>query len=348
MPVQRRSTPRFLVVALALPVIAAAYVAFFSRRALSVPRSLVVAILGATVIGSVYAEVAARQAVAPARRAPLPLTMTVALALVLVGSGLPAAPVRAANSHAEAVVEAALSKIGAPYVWAAEGPNVFDCSGLVYWAFKKAGKLPTIGNNRTTAARYMKYFASRGLTSKTEGRRGDLVIFGNGAHIGIYLGDGKVVSALTEGIRVHGIDALHNRFTMFLNVDWTAEPLTTTEFISNVPKMPAEDDPTDDEGEGDPTDSTDSTDQGGDGGGQATAVIGGFAFGSLNLRADHSPAADIIGWVGRGSTFEILATGHSPSGALWYQVRKQSGKTGWIWSHWVRVVKGSLEDAPGD
>lgn len=344
MPV-KRSPSRLLVVLLALPVIATVYVAFFGRRATSIGRSVAAGLLGATVIGSVYAEVAARQALAPARRAPLPLTLAAAVALVLVTSGLPVAPVRAANSQADNVVEAALAYLGAPYVWGAEGPNTFDCSGLVYRAFKDAGELPLISGQRRTAAGYYRYFANRGLTSKTDGRRGDLVIYGGGSHMGIYLGDGKVVSALTQGVTVHGLNALHSDFTTFLNVDWapdaTSETVTTTEFVSNVPAGMPDEDTTDEDGQA--TDDTSGTDTSGTDSQAHDAIAKGFAFGSLNLRTEHAPGAEIIGWVSKGTTFDILATGKSDSGALWYKVRKTSGKVGWIWSHWVQVVDGSVD-----
>jgi hypothetical protein len=329
----KRSPSRLLVVLFALPVIATVYVAFFGRRATSVCRSVAAGLLGATVIGSIYGEVAARTALAPARRASLPLTMAAALALVLVTSGLPtAAPARAASSQADNVVHAALAYLGAPYVWGAEGPNVFDCSGLVYRAFKDAGELPLISGERRTAAGYYRYFANRGMTSKTDGRRGDLVIYGGGTHIGIYLGDGKVVSALTKGVTIHGLNALSTSFTTFLNVDWTPETatMTTTEFVSNVPAgMPDED----------TTDATDTSNTDG----QAAAIATGFASGSMNLRVEPAPGMEIIGYVSRGTTFEILATGHSPGGALWYKVRKSSGKVGWVWSHWADVIDGSVD-----
>lgn len=350
MPV-KRSPSRLLVVLVALPVIAAVYVAFFGRRATSIGRSVAAGLLGATVIGSVYAEVAARQALAPARRAPLPLTLAAAVALVLVTSGLPtAAPVRAANSQADNVVQAALAYLGAPYVWGAEGPNTFDCSGLVYRAFKDAGELPLISGERRTAAGYYRYFANRGLTSKTDGRRGDLVIYGGGSHMGIYLGDGKVVSALTQGVTVHGLNALRSDFTTFLNVDWapdaTSETVTTTEFVSNVPADLPDEDTTDEDGQA--TDDTSGTDTSGtDTSGTDTqahdAIATGFALGSMNLRVEPAPGMQILGYVSRDTTFEILAAGRSPGGALWYKVRKTSGKVGWIWSHWVQVVDGSVD-----
>ena len=49
----------------------------------------------------------------------------------------PAAP---AAGQGQAIVDAAASKIGSPYVWGATGPNSFDCSGLTSWAYKQVGK----------------------------------------------------------------------------------------------------------------------------------------------------------------------------------------------------------------
>jgi peptidoglycan DL-endopeptidase CwlO len=46
----------------------------------------------------------------------------------------------AADPHAGlggAAAQAALTKLGRPYVWGAKGPNVFDCSGLTQWAWKQ-------------------------------------------------------------------------------------------------------------------------------------------------------------------------------------------------------------------
>jgi len=39
----------------------------------------------------------------------------------------------------EGAVQAALSKLGRPYVWGAKGPGAFDCSGLTQWAWNQAG-----------------------------------------------------------------------------------------------------------------------------------------------------------------------------------------------------------------
>ncbi len=222
MPV-KRSPSRLLVVLLALPVIAAVYVAFFGRRATSVGRSVAAGLLGATVIGSVYAEVAARQALAPARRAPLPLTLATALALVLVTSGLPVAPVRAANSQADNVVEAALAYLGAPYVWGAEGPNTFDCSGLVYRVYVQAGLLRKIGGSRMRAATYYSWFRKRGLVSRGNPQVGDLIWWtknGRIVHTGLYSGGGQTISALINpwGVSRTSVTGIHVRFFAFGHV----------------------------------------------------------------------------------------------------------------------------------
>lgn len=105
--------------------------------------------------------------------------------------GLPtvAAPVAPTG---QAIVDAARSKIGAPYVWGAAGPNAFDCSGLTSWAYQQVGK--TIP--RTSYAQ-----ASSGTpVSRDQLQPGDIVAFYAGAsHVGIYTGNGTVIHALTEG-----------------------------------------------------------------------------------------------------------------------------------------------------
>jgi cell wall-associated NlpC family hydrolase len=48
-------------------------------------------------------------------------------------------PNSAGSDRASRAVAYARSKEGAPYVWGAEGPNAFDCSGLVQWAYGNTG-----------------------------------------------------------------------------------------------------------------------------------------------------------------------------------------------------------------
>ena len=49
-----------------------------------------------------------------------------------------------------AIAQKALTRLGCRYWWGANGPNYFDCSGLVYWAYNQAG----VSLGRTTAAGY--------------------------------------------------------------------------------------------------------------------------------------------------------------------------------------------------
>ncbi len=87
----------------------------------------------------------------------------------------------------------ALTQLGAPYVWAASGPNSCVCSGLVVWSYAQVGKP---GLPHYTGALY-------GLGTKVprdQLRSGDLVYFGSNLHhMGIYLSDGKYVHAPRTG-----------------------------------------------------------------------------------------------------------------------------------------------------
>ncbi len=104
-----------------------------------------------------------------------------------------AAPtVKAPSAAAQKAVDAALSKLGSAYVWGATGPGTFDCSGLMQWAYKQAGiTLP-----RTSSAQ-----AGFGTpVSRSQLQPGDLVAYYSPvSHIGMYIGDGKMVHAPTSG-----------------------------------------------------------------------------------------------------------------------------------------------------
>ena len=130
-----------------------------------------------------------------------------------------------ANERVEAVIAAARAYIGTPYRLGTEGPNTVDCSGFVFRAFSNASELGQIGGSRLRAAGYLRWFAQRDLltTDVEQAERGDLVIYGAGEHIGIYLGDGRVVSALVTGVTVHSLAGITIPPTGFLAVDWTGK-----------------------------------------------------------------------------------------------------------------------------
>lgn len=93
---------------------------------------------------------------------------------------------------------------GKPYVWGAEGPDAFDCSGLVKYALEKAfGKsFPHYSGDQ--------YAMSRGVKDP---QIGDLVFFGPGGrnHVGVYAGNGKVWSAMSpsSGIGMANVSDFH-------------------------------------------------------------------------------------------------------------------------------------------
>lgn len=110
------------------------------------------------------------------------------------------APAQAATeSAAQVAVQTALDQVGKPYQWAGAGPNSFDCSGLVMYAWEKAGfSLP-----HYSVAQYQ----NTSRISESQLEPGDLVFYDNGSgaqpgHVAIYTGNGQVVSADTAGTNV--------------------------------------------------------------------------------------------------------------------------------------------------
>ncbi|MFW0792852.1 C40 family peptidase [Gordonia sp. CPCC 205515] len=92
-------------------------------------------------------------------------------------------------------VQAALTRIGDPYVWGATGPSSFDCSGLMVWAYKQAGRtLPRSSEAQNGAGTSV---------ARNDLRPGDLIIYYPDAHhVGMYVGDGYVIHASTFGVPV--------------------------------------------------------------------------------------------------------------------------------------------------
>ena len=112
-----------------------------------------------------------------------------------------AAPVAASSSTAQTVVDTALAQQGKPYVWAAEGPGSYDCSGLVLYAFAAAG----LGVPHSSRMQ-----SEMGTpVSRSELQPGDLVFFYSPvSHVGIYIGNGQMVHAPTFGdvVKIAGVD----------------------------------------------------------------------------------------------------------------------------------------------
>lgn len=133
----------------------------------------------------------------------------------------------AATGDAKTVIQAAMAKRGTSYAWGggnASGPTKgirdggvadahgdykkvgFDCSGLVVYAYAKVGvSLPRTSSAQFNAGRRIP--ASKGLAGL---KPGDLVFYSPGTihHVGIYIGNGKMVNAPQSGsvVRVDRLD----------------------------------------------------------------------------------------------------------------------------------------------
>jgi cell wall-associated NlpC family hydrolase len=125
----------------------------------------------------------------------------------------------ATRSASGTVVAQARRHLGAGYQSGATGPYRFDCSGLVYRVFVDSHLLYKIGSRRSAASLYS-WFRARGQASRSSPRVGDLVVYGYSgyaSHVGIYVGSGRVISALTNGVHYHGTFAVRKPFIAYLH-----------------------------------------------------------------------------------------------------------------------------------
>jgi peptidoglycan DL-endopeptidase CwlO len=149
-------------------------------------------------------EEAARQAILAAQaRARLIAQQTAATARInnaVVGATLQA-PSRtgapssvttiAPPSHYGGVVGVAMAQLGKPYVYGTAGPDSFDCSGLVVYAYAALGvSLPHSSYSLMGVGVYV---------SQDQLQPGDILIFDGGGHVGLYIGNGQFIQAPHTG-----------------------------------------------------------------------------------------------------------------------------------------------------
>lgn len=96
------------------------------------------------------------------------------------------------NSIGVQALRYALTKVGDPYVWGAAGPNAFDCSGLVMWAYAQVGiQLDHFTGDQWNEGEHI---------SRSQLEPGDLVFFfPDIGHVGLYVGNGMMLDAPTFG-----------------------------------------------------------------------------------------------------------------------------------------------------
>lgn len=106
------------------------------------------------------------------------------------------------SGKAGVAVRFAYNAIGTPYVWAAEGPNGYDCSGLTLAAWRAAGK--TLPHNAAMQWDVVAHIDRGSLQA------GDLVFYSGLGHVGIYVGGGKVIHAPQAGdsVKLSSVDMM--------------------------------------------------------------------------------------------------------------------------------------------
>ncbi len=101
-----------------------------------------------------------------------------------------------------ALMNEAQKHLGKPYSWGGNGPSSFDCSGYTKYVFAKQG----ISIPRTSGSQY----AASTKISASQAQPGDLVFFDYGsgiAHVGIYIGGGKMINAQNDGVKIDNVSS---------------------------------------------------------------------------------------------------------------------------------------------
>lgn len=116
------------------------------------------------------------------------------------------------------MLKAAVSRLGMPYVWGATGPKSFDCSGLVQWAFARAGiYMPRVSQQQWLAGPHVSY---------EDARPGDLLFWhydptdrSNIDHVAIYAGNGMMIVSPHAGDVVKYVPVPLTDFAGVVRVD---------------------------------------------------------------------------------------------------------------------------------
>ncbi|WP_267887249.1 C40 family peptidase [Streptomyces sp. WM6372] len=146
----------------------------------------------------------------------------------LLGSGRLADTPRTPTAAGGAALTYATEQLGKPYVWGAEGPGSFDCSGLTSQAWAHAG--------RSIPRTSQEQWAQLPKVPLDELRPGDLVVyFPTATHVALYVGDGKVIQAPRPGAKVKVSPIAANPLLGAVRPDPDAAPLA--EFTA--PPLPA-------------------------------------------------------------------------------------------------------------
>jgi hypothetical protein len=239
-------------------------------------------------------------------RAFIPVALAGAVLLTLAPGATGTANAAEPKTEAQQIIKIAKAQRGDPWRYGATGPRAFDCSGLIIYSFKQAGDAKVIGKGKIRSARGLyRYFKNKGLADRKNPKPGDLVIWGGGTHVGIYIGNGKAISTLTSGVRIHGVHAVTASFTAYLH---TGMYKKSTDGSTVAAKAKAR---------------------------VAAVRIGEdrVTDGKVSLRTGPGTQRKIITTLRDGTHMTVLAKGEDRQGRRWIEV-KVGSRTGWV-PKWV-------------
>lgn len=221
------------------------------------------------------------------------------------------------GANAAEVIQFAEQHLGDPYVWGGTGPNGWDCSGLIQWAYGKAGvKLPRVAAD----------MQKQGKAVPTDAvQPGDLLFNGNPAHhVVMAIGGGKIIEAPHTGANVRIRSFSPGEFTDAKRI------LGSVGDMSSLTNGGA--------GQNTNTLNQQQANSGGDIGGgyggtsELAAIMsalssGNVSAGAMPLTASSNSAASTSG--NQSPTGSVSGTGSNKASALQSYAKKLLAKYGW-------------------
>jgi cell wall-associated NlpC family hydrolase len=203
------------------------------------------------------------------------------------------------------VIALAETHLGARYQHGATGPRAFDCSGLVYRVFEDAGLGRKIAGLRSAAALYA-HFRALHMVSTQNPQPGDLVIFGGGSHVGIYIGAGRVIHAMVSGVAITRIKAVYPSFTTYVHLGLATLRLPAGTSSKAAPPAPLK------------------------------VITTVRTIAPLSLRAAPSTAARRLLVLRPGVRLSVIGIVRGPHNVRWFRVRAPGGRIGWVVAGYTR------------
>lgn len=250
-------------------------------------------------------------------RAFIPMALAGAVLFTLAPAAAGTANAASPKTEAEQIVKIAKAQRGDPWRYGATGPRSFDCSGLVLYAYRKAGDGAVLKNGRLrTAGAMYRYYKARGKVSRSNPKLGDIVVWGYGSritHVGIYVGKGKAISTLTSGVRIHGVRAVTAPFKGYIHTGMNTK-LTAAGKAAKAQAAAA--------AAAEAAARVEAT---------RVVTVGDTvsATGSVALRSAPAATATVLATVANASPLAVLGTAQDAIGGWWLKV--QNGTTvGWV------------------